>query len=105
MGRRRSRRYCGSPRDEAFHTAIPHAEAWHPRRTVGELRDGPRNGWGSSASDTVGAQRPRINITRLSLMTRSYCAFRGDFVLVVISMAAVKELATASPDATHKTIR
>ena len=35
----------------------------------------------------------------------SYCAFRGDFVLVVISMAAAKELATASPDANHKTMR
>ncbi len=34
-----------------------------------------------------------------------YCAFPGDFVLVVISMTAVKELATASPDATHKTMR
>jgi len=35
----------------------------------------------------------------------SYCAFREDLVLVVITMAAVKELATASPDATHKTMR
>jgi hypothetical protein len=51
--------------------------------------------------------RGRSNSTRVRSADRgaTYCAFRGDFVLVVISMAAVKELATASPDANHKTTR
>lgn len=37
------------------------------------------------------------------ILSASYCALPGDLGLFEINIAAVKELAAASPDETHKT--